>query len=94
MAPDDAERRARRLRQLWDEAFARRVQLGVACDEAFARGDLLLVLETMTEAKATWEALREAVLVEAKRDGASWQDIGNALGLPRQVVWKKYSALI
>lgn len=96
VALDDAERarRARQLAALWRAVQARGEELRVASEEAFAGGDLLAVLNLMTTARQEYEAVRDAVLVEAKRQGASWQDIGNALGLPRQVVWKKYSAQI
>lgn len=52
------------------------------------------VLEALVDARVATDQARTLFVVHAKRSGATWQDIGEALRLPRQVVWRKYNHLI
>jgi biotin operon repressor len=44
-------------------------------------------------ARTSREEIRSLVR-ELKHDGASWQDIGLALGVSRQAAWRKYRNLV
>lgn len=53
--------------------------------------DFLEVLRVLTEVRAAGDAARDAFILAARRSNATWQEIGDALGVDRQVVWRKYS---
>ena len=56
--------------------------------------DPLAALRELTRSEAELEAVRR-VKVEAARDaGASWEQVGEALGVSRQSAWEYYSSAV
>ena len=56
--------------------------------------DPLAALRELTRGEAELEAVRRSK-VEAVRDaGASWEQIGESLGVSRQSAWEHYSSLV
>lgn len=48
-------------------------------------------LATLHKARQTLDQLTQTYVAQARREGATWEDIGNALGgVSRQAIWEKY----
>jgi len=54
--------------------------------------DPLAALRELTRGEAELEALRRAKVEAARADGASWEQVGEALGISRQSAWEYYSS--
>ena len=61
-----------------------------------AAGDLpkdpLAALRVLTECEHELERIRREQVVAARAAGASWQQIGDALGVSRQSAWEAFTA--
>lgn len=55
--------------------------------------DLLTKLEQVADQIQGLDADREAVIRAARGAGASWWQIGEAMGLTKQAVWERYRHL-
>jgi len=56
--------------------------------------DPLAALRELTRSEAELEALRRAMVEAARACGASWEQVGEALGVSRQSAWEHYSSSI
>ncbi len=54
--------------------------------------DPLAALRELTRGEAELEAVRRAKVDAARAAGASWEQIGEALGVSRQSAWEYYSS--
>jgi hypothetical protein len=54
--------------------------------------DPLAALRVLTESEHELERLRRSQVVAARAAGASWQQIGDALGVSRQSAWEAFTA--
>ncbi|MFW2383995.1 MAG: helix-turn-helix domain-containing protein [Acidimicrobiales bacterium] len=54
--------------------------------------DPLAALRELTRGEAELEAVRRAKVVAARDAGASWEQVGEALGVSRQSAWEYYSS--
>lgn len=77
--------RWRALRQACQRVAAREVS------DAPGVAELLDVIDDIWWILRTATAARDTVAVEAKRQGATWQQIGDNLRVDRQVAWRKYN---
>jgi hypothetical protein len=53
----------------------------------------LTVLARLTECHKMRHEVEIFLVVEARRQGATWQAIGDALEIPRQLAWRRYKDL-
>ncbi len=53
--------------------------------------DPLAALRELTRGEAELEAVRRATVEAARDGGASWEQIGESLGVSRQSAWEYYS---
>ena len=56
--------------------------------------DPLAALRELTRGEAELEAVRRAKVEAARDAGASWEQVGEALGVSRQSAWEYYSSAI
>jgi len=56
--------------------------------------DPLAALRELTRSEAELEALRRAKVEAARASGASWEQVGEALGVSRQSAWEYYSSSV
>ena len=54
--------------------------------------DPLAALRVLTESEHELERIRREQVIAARTAGASWQQIGDALGVSRQSAWEAFSA--
>lgn len=54
--------------------------------------DPLVALRVLADSEAEIDRLRDDRVREARAAGASWQQIGDALGISRQAAWEHYTA--
>ena len=54
--------------------------------------DPLAALRVLTESEHELERIRREQVVAARAAGASWQQIGDALGVSRQSAWEAFTA--
>jgi hypothetical protein len=54
--------------------------------------DPLSALRVLTESEHELERIRRDQVVAARAAGASWQQIGDALGVTRQSAWESFTA--
>jgi hypothetical protein len=54
--------------------------------------DPLAALRELTRGEAELEAVRRAKVEAARDAGASWEQVGEALGVSRQSAWEYYSS--
>lgn len=54
--------------------------------------DPLAALRELTRSEAELEAVRRAKVAAARDAGASWEQIGESLGISRQSAWEYYSS--
>ena len=54
--------------------------------------DPLAALRELTRGEAELEAVRRAKVEAARDSGASWEQVGEALGVSRQSAWEYYSS--
>lgn len=60
-------------------------------DRSALAGDPLDALRQLAEAGAELDELRRQHVEEARRRGATWENIANSLGVSRQTAWETYS---
>ncbi|WP_420637794.1 hypothetical protein [Candidatus Poriferisocius sp.] len=53
--------------------------------------DPLAALRTLAESEAEFDELRRAQVAAARDSGASWEQIGQALGTSRQAAWEHFA---
>lgn len=58
-----------------------------------ADDNVLHILETLRTSRATQVEFEAVVVAKARTLGHSWGDIGEAMGMSRQHVWRKYSGV-
>lgn len=56
--------------------------------------DPLAALRELTRGEAELEAVRRATVAAARDAGASWEQVGEALGISRQSAWEYYSSAV
>lgn len=56
--------------------------------------DPLAALRELTRGEAELEAVRRAKVEAARAAGASWAQVGEALGVSRQSAWEYYSSAV
>jgi len=56
--------------------------------------DPLAALRELTRGEAELEALRRAKVEAARASGASWEQVGEPLGISRQSAWEYYSSSV
>ena len=56
--------------------------------------DPLAALRELTRGEAELEAFRRSKVEAARDAGASWEQIGESLGVSRQSAWEHYSSLV
>lgn len=56
--------------------------------------DPLAALRELTRGEAELEAVRRAKVEAARDAGASWEQVGEALGVSRQSAWEYYSSAV
>lgn len=56
--------------------------------------DPLAALRELTRGEAELEAVRRAKVEAARDAGASWEQVGEALGVSRQSAWEYYSSTV
>ena len=54
--------------------------------------DPLSALRVLTESEHELERIRREQVIAARAAGASWQQIGDALGVTRQSAWESFTA--
>ena len=54
--------------------------------------DPLAALRALTESEHELERIRREQVIAARAAGASWQQIGDALGVSRQSAWEAFTA--
>lgn len=54
--------------------------------------DPLSALRVLTESEHELERIRRQQVIAARAAGASWQQIGDALGVTRQSAWESFTA--
>lgn len=54
--------------------------------------DPLSALRALTESEHELERIRREQVIAARAAGASWQQIGDALGMSRQSAWEAFTA--
>lgn len=54
--------------------------------------DPLAALRVLTESEHELERIRREQVIAARAAGASWQQIGDALGVSRQSAWEAFTA--
>ncbi len=54
--------------------------------------DPLAALRVLTESEHELERIRREQVISARAAGASWQQIGDALGVSRQSAWEAFTA--
>jgi hypothetical protein len=54
--------------------------------------DPLAALRVLTESEYELERIRREQVIAARAAGASWQQIGDALGVSRQSAWEAFTA--
>ena len=65
--------------------------MGVVSVDALS-ADPLAALRELTRGEAELEAVRRARVEAARAAGASWEQVGEALGVSRQSAWEYYSS--
>jgi uncharacterized NAD(P)/FAD-binding protein YdhS len=64
---------------------------GIVVTESLPR-DPLVALRVLADSEAEIDRIRRDRVRAARAAGASWQQIGDALGITRQAAWEHYSA--
>jgi uncharacterized NAD(P)/FAD-binding protein YdhS len=54
--------------------------------------DPLMALRVLTDSELELDRIRRKQVVAARAAGASWQQIGDALGVTRQSAWESFTA--
>jgi len=73
------------------ETFARQAKNAAAHDTALI--DFEYLLKYMTMLSSELNRLQEEIILELRRQGKSWSDIGTLFGMSRQSAWERYSGL-
>lgn len=60
-------------------------------DANFLPAEPLRALRELSQAGTELESLLRERVVEARRDGATWDQIGESLGMSRQAAWEYYT---
>jgi hypothetical protein len=55
--------------------------------------EVLTKLSEVAKGLRDSETDRDALVLSARRDGASWERIGEALGIAKQTAWERYRRL-
>ncbi len=74
----------------WMSGYPDIVTVLVAVDEL--PKDPLSALRMLTESEHELERIRRQQVIAARAAGASWQQIGDALGVSRQSAWEAFTA--
>ena len=82
------------LAQQWEQEA--RTHQAVLSDLVNLVADLnvLQALQVIDELCDSADLLRTAAVKSAKEQGATWEEIGTALGLARQTVWERYKTTV
>ena len=67
--------------------------MSVVCVDALP-ADPLAALAELTRSEAELDAIRRAKVEAARAAGASWEQVGEALGVSRQSAWEYYSSAV
>jgi len=73
------------------ETFGRQVQKAAAHDTALI--DFKYLLKYMTMLSSELNRLQDEIIMELRRQGNSWAEIGALFGMSRQAAWERYSYL-
>lgn len=63
----------------------------VVIDTAVLPSDPLDDLQQLARSEAEFDKLQDRLVADARRAGASWAEIGSALGMTRQSAWEFFS---